>query len=157
MDKEPDARVVYADIIGLPHWQSPVRPHMSLADRAAQFLAYKALTGFGDLIDEEARLTEEAPDIGSWEMEILNRKLLTLAQAAEASRRPEAAFTVFVPDGKKAGGRYEEVTDRVKKVDASAAVVVLETRDGKGGQNRTIPFENIVSVRGEAVDGLDGG
>lgn len=34
--KEPDPRDVYADIIDLPHHQSPTRPHMSLYDRAAQ-------------------------------------------------------------------------------------------------------------------------
>ena len=36
-EQEPDPRVVYADIIRLPHHQSPVRPHMSMHDRAAQF------------------------------------------------------------------------------------------------------------------------
>ena len=29
-EKEPDSRIVYADIIDLPHHQSPTRPRMSL-------------------------------------------------------------------------------------------------------------------------------
>ena len=29
-EKEPDPRIVYADIIDLPHHQSPTRPRMSL-------------------------------------------------------------------------------------------------------------------------------
>ena len=57
-EKEPDPRVVYADIIDLPHWQSPTRPHMSLYDRSAQFASYKALSGYEDMIQEEARLTD---------------------------------------------------------------------------------------------------
>ncbi len=51
-NKASDARAVYADIIDLPHWQSPTRPHMSLHDRAAQFAAYKALSGYEDMIGE---------------------------------------------------------------------------------------------------------
>ena len=56
--KEPDARKVYADIIDLPHWQSPTRPHMSLYDRSAQFASYKALSGYEDMVAEEAWLTD---------------------------------------------------------------------------------------------------
>ncbi len=51
-DQASDARIIYADIFDLPHWQSPTRPHMSLHDRAAQFAAYKALSGYEDMIGE---------------------------------------------------------------------------------------------------------
>ena len=57
-EKEPDPRIVYADIIGLPHHQSPTRPHMSLYDRAAQFAPFAALTGYDDMIVEEVRETD---------------------------------------------------------------------------------------------------
>jgi len=52
---EKDARVVYADIIDMPHWTSPTRPHMSLYDRAAQFSPFAALSGYDDMVAEEAR------------------------------------------------------------------------------------------------------
>ena len=58
---EPDARQVYADIIDLPHWQSQKRPHMGALERAAQFSPFAALTGYEDMIDEEAR------EVGAWE------------------------------------------------------------------------------------------
>ncbi len=58
-DKEPDPRIVYADIINMPHHQSTKHPHMSLHDRAAQFSPFAALSGYEDMIDEEARLTQE--------------------------------------------------------------------------------------------------
>ena len=57
-EKEPDPRIVYADIIDLPHHQSPTRPHMSLYDRAAQFAPFAALTGYDDMIVEEVRETD---------------------------------------------------------------------------------------------------
>ena len=61
-EQEPDPREVYGDIIDLPHWQSPTRPRMSLYDRAAQFAPYKTLSGYEDMVQEEARRTEAEAD-----------------------------------------------------------------------------------------------
>ena len=77
--KEPDPRIVYADIIDLPHHQSSTRPHMSLYDRAAQFSSYKALTGYEDMVAEEARVTEEKISLEEFELELLNQKLQLIA------------------------------------------------------------------------------
>ena len=41
----------YGDIIHLPHYVSQTRPRMSMADRAAQFAGFAALSGFGNMID----------------------------------------------------------------------------------------------------------
>ncbi len=60
INKEPDPRIVYADIIDLPHHQSSTHPHMSLYDRAAQFAPFAALTGYDDMITEEARKTNDS-------------------------------------------------------------------------------------------------
>ena len=40
----------YDDIIGMPHHVSKDRPHMSQADRAAQFAPFAALTGHGEAV-----------------------------------------------------------------------------------------------------------
>ena len=149
--KESEARTVYADIIDLPHWQSPDRPRMSLQDRAAQFLSYKSLSGFEDLVNEEARLTEEMAGIGDREAEILGRKLRLLAEAVCAGERPTAAFTVFVKDEKKAGGRYEEITDAVRTVDFVSRTVTLCTPEGRGKQWKALSFDSIAAIRGEAA------
>ncbi len=50
-------RSPYEDIINLPHHVSPTRPRMSRADRAAQFSPFAALSGYGDAVQETARLT----------------------------------------------------------------------------------------------------
>ena len=47
----------YDDIINLPHHVSAQRPHMPMADRAAQFSPFAALSGYGDAVREAARLT----------------------------------------------------------------------------------------------------
>lgn len=49
----------YDDIIHLPHHVSKTHPQMPLADRAAQFAPFAALTGHADAIRETERLVEE--------------------------------------------------------------------------------------------------
>lgn len=49
----------YEDILYLPHHTSVVRPRMPLADRAAQFSPFAALSGYEDAIRETARITQE--------------------------------------------------------------------------------------------------
>lgn len=49
----------YDDIIDLPHHVSTKHPQMALADRAAQFSPFAALTGHGDAIRETERLAGE--------------------------------------------------------------------------------------------------
>ena len=61
-EKELTPRELYADIIDLPHWQSPTRPHMSLYDRSAQFSSYKALSGYEDMVEDEARRLDASYD-----------------------------------------------------------------------------------------------
>ncbi len=61
--KEPDPKIVYADIIDMPHHQSLAHPHMSLYDRAAQFAPFAALTGYEDMINEEAKKVRENPKL----------------------------------------------------------------------------------------------
>ncbi len=53
--EETDPRIVYADIIDLPHHEPVTRPRMPLENRAAQFSAFDALAGFSDMIAEKTR------------------------------------------------------------------------------------------------------
>ena len=73
-DKEPDARVVYANIIEHPHWQSPTRKRMSMYNRAGQFSPFDAFVGYSDMIAEEERVTEGQLELEEYELGILNRK-----------------------------------------------------------------------------------
>ena len=49
----------YGDILNLPHHVSETRPSMPIADRAAQFAPFAALTGYKEAIEETERLAEK--------------------------------------------------------------------------------------------------
>ena len=48
----------YDEIMGLAHHVSKTRPQMPMADRAAQFAPFAALTGYDAVIRETGRLTD---------------------------------------------------------------------------------------------------
>lgn len=57
----------YKDIINLPHHVSRRHQQMPVADRAAQFAPFAALTGYNEALDEAARQTAEKMEKGSAE------------------------------------------------------------------------------------------
>ena len=113
-EKEPDPRIVYADIIDLlPHHQSATRPHMSLYDRAAQFAPFAALTGYDDMVKEEARYVGQQIELGEASIELLKQKLTLIADVIEDGTKPTVSITYFEPDTMKAGGKYVTVFYKV--------------------------------------------
>ena len=50
----------YDDIIDMPHHQSQTHAHMSMHNRAAQFMPFAALTGYDDIIRQTAQSSDEA-------------------------------------------------------------------------------------------------
>ena len=132
-DGEPNGREVYADIIDHPHWQSPTRPHMSLADRAAQFSPFDALTGYTDMVREEQRLTDKLVELDENSLAVLDRKMSQIASALEKGEQPLVTITHFVPDQNKAGGSYRTTTGNVRKIDQFKRQLQLIT-DGSPSQ-----------------------
>ena len=131
----------YDDIIHLPHPTSVRHPRMSMIDRAAQFSPFQALTGYGDAIQETARLTGEKVELTEEEKAVLDEKLRLLADTGN-----EAAFTYFQPDGKKSGGAYVTVLGAIKKLDPLEGRLVLS--DGTA-----IPIDDILEIEdGVSVD-----
>lgn len=151
---EPDARTVYADIIDLPHHQSSTHPHMSLYDRAAQFSSYKALSGYEDMVAEEARLTFSKPELAEYELELLNQKLNLIADVVDDGTHPTVTISYFVPDERKSGGAVVDITDTIKRIDnVSGQVILMSTRES--GINEVIEIKSILSIRGDLVDNLN--
>lgn len=110
----PDRSDRYADMIHLPRPVSHTHPPMSMADRAAQFSPFAALTGHDAAIAEAARLTEERPipdEYTKWQISD------TLQLAAE---NPEIVLHIvyFVPDARKSGGSIKEITGCIKSLQA---------------------------------------
>ena len=128
----------YDDMLDLPHHVSSARPHMSRADRAAQFSPFAALTGFGAAIQETGRLTEERFVPEEDMRRELDEKLRLLKEQIHV--RPAASFTYFLPDDKKEGGEYVTVAGNVKKIREADRMVILE--DGT-----RIPIEDIIEIK----------
>ena len=134
--KSPDARAIYGDIIDREHHVSSKRPQMPRLSRAVQFAPYATLKGYDDLVRESARETEAQRMLDENEIEELNDKLVLMRQLDEA---PEASFTVFVPDGKKAGGKYEVKRGKPVRFDDYARSITLDSGE-------VIPIGSIVQI-----------
>ena len=113
----------YDDIIDRPRPVSKKHLPMPMAKRAAQFLPFAALTGFEAEIEEEARLTETAPELSEDALVALDQQLALLRQ--RFPEEPEIAVTRFLPDEKKDGGRYEPLTGRVRRFDEPNRTLIL--------------------------------
>ena len=119
------------------------------------------------MIVEEARETDTGIVLEDWELEQLNQKLTLIADVLEDGNKPRLTFTVFVPDARKAGGKYIEITDTVKRIDATARkVVLISEKESEGyrkeaesyrphGLNKTLDFDKIVAIHGDLVDYMD--
>ena len=145
--KEPDPREVYADIIGHPHRVSRKHPPMSLHDRAAQFAPFAALSGYEDMIEEEARPVNDKIELGGEDLEELNRKLNAVSEAIRRGVHPEAAITRFVPDPLKPGGMYETTTERIRRVDPVGGTIQLERKTSASGSYMEIRIGDILDIR----------
>lgn len=152
--KNDDPRVVYADIIDLPHHQAENRNHMSLYDRAAQFAPFAALVGYDEMVKEEARLTEDEAPLSESEMEVLNQKLGLMADVIEDRHHPEISVMYFVPDAFKLGGSYAEYTGTVKKIDAIEGKIIFQAENGRSN-GQSIQISRIREIHGELVDYMD--
>ena len=113
----------YDDIINLPHHVSEKHPQMSMLDRAAQFSPFAALTGYGDAIDEAARVTEAQIELDDNERQEIDRILREVYETGSP-----VEVTHFVPDERKAGGAYVVTAGVIKAIDPVSRVVEFQSR-----------------------------
>lgn len=107
-----EKRWPYEDIVDLPHHVSRVHPQMPAEKRAAQFAPFAALTGYDDAVAETARLTDDRIEMDEGALEALDWKI-----REAASGHYEIDITFFVPDDKKAGGSYQTVRGRIRRIE----------------------------------------
>lgn len=146
MRNDADEEGEYADIIDLPHHQSKKHSHMPLADRAAQFSPFAALTGHSDAVKETARLTEAKVELNDEAKTFLNARVLYLAE--NMMECPEASITFFVPDERKAGGAYITKTGAVKRIDEYERAIVM-------ADDAVIRIDDIVAIEGAVFDHME--
>lgn len=131
----------YKEIIHLPHKQSSTRPHMAVADRAAQFAPFAALVGYDDAVKETARLTESRRELSDGALEQFNAKLNYIQE--HLNEQPEVTITYFQPDSRKSGGAYLTCTGIVRRIDDYEHTVLMQ--DG-----REIFIDDITEIGGSA-------
>ena len=129
----------YDDIIDLPRPKSKHEP-MPMSDRAAQFSPFAALTGYGDAIDETARLTDARIELSEEERAELDYKQQYLATLDS----PMVTVTYFVPDSRKSGSAYVTHTGVLKRVDEVERMVVF--KDGL-----RVPLDEVMDIKCEQL------
>ena len=127
----------YDDIIDLPRPKSKHEP-MPMSDRAAHFSPFAALTGYGDAIDETARLTDARIELSEEERAELDYKQQYLATLDA----PTVAVTYFVPDERKSGGAYVTHTGVLKRVDEIEREMVF-------GDGTRVEMDEVVGIECE--------
>ena len=116
----------YDDILHLPHHRSRKHPPMSMGDRAAQFSAFRALTGDEDAVDETARLTDRRVERSEEEQRRLDEILRQLEQ--RMPEKPEITVTYFLPDQRKEGGAYLRRSGRLHAIDRVARRLIFRDK-----------------------------
>lgn len=127
----------YDDIIDLPRPVSRRHAPMPMANRAAQFSPFAALSGYEDAVEESARPTDARLELAEDAQAALDAQLALLPKACAA--HIPVTVTYFVPDTHKEGGTYVTVTDTVKKMDEVERCLLLNRGD-------PIPFEDIYKI-----------
>ena len=145
MSDTPDPRIIYSDIISLPHHQSATRPHMSLHDRAAQFAPFAALSGYEEMVDEEARITDREISLGESEQDLLDEQFRRLSEMLSAGQHPQVSVMVFIPDQHKAGGRYETITGHARRIEPVEKRLIILNDDSPAKQI-TIDMNKILDL-----------
>ena len=118
---------------------------MSVADRAAQFAPFAALTGYDSAVRETARQTEDKVELSEERKAELDMKQGILMDAI--ADHPEVSVTYFVPDEMKAGGRYITKTGTIKRLDTLNRAYIME--DGT-----QIPLDEVSDIDSVLFQGL---
>lgn len=132
----------YAKEYNLPYPEGVKYPYkrMSMLDRAAQFASFKALSGYEDAVDEAARLTDSKIELDEATIDLLNAKIQILQD--HIAEEPEITVTYFLPDKKKAGGKYVTTSGKVKRIDDYERRIQFTDR-------KTVSMDDILALDGE--------
>ena len=68
-------------------------------------------------------------------------------------KRLEMTVTYFIPDPFKPGGRYETVTEKIRKIDTAEQKIILDRKVTAGGAYMEILIPDILEIRQDAPEG----
>ena len=135
----------YDDLLHLPHHGSNRHPHMSMAERAAQFAPFAALRGYGEQVEATARTVAHRPERSEEQMAELNRRLTacmaeTGGAAGNSRTSDDDRETKNLADS---GGREGENADsgrgntHLREPEVRLTVFIPDARK-EGGTEKTI-------------------
>ena len=127
----------YDDIIDIQYPTPNTRKRMTMPERAAQFSAFAALTGYDEAIDETARLTDPKTMLSEDEQIEIGEKLKYLKE--KIAEMPFVRIVFFVPDALKSGGRYVTAEGEIRKIREFEKKILLS-----GGEE--IAFDDILFI-----------
>ena len=130
----------YEDIVNLPPHISKKHPQPSMMDRAARFAPFAAITGYEEMVLEEARVTEEQIHLDDDAVALICEKINMIQEFID--EEPEIKITYFEPDKKKSGGAYITITGTPKRVDEYEQLLIMT--DGK-----KIKFDSIYRLESD--------
>lgn len=113
----------YEDIVNLPPHISKKHPQPTMLERAARFAPFAAITGYEEMVLEEARVTDERVELDEGTLSLLNEKLNMIQEFL--NEEPEIKILYFEPDKMKSGGAYVTATGVVKRIDEYEQLVIM--------------------------------
>ena len=133
----------FSAIMNMPHHVSKKRRQMTLEERAVQFSAFAALSGYDEEIDETARLTSPREAMSEDDIAELDTAFQRLLDSE--SEQPTVTISYFQPDERKEGGRYAVFSGVFRHFDATEKKLIFT--DGT-----RIPFQNISAIINEDIN-----
>lgn len=135
----------YSDIINLPHPEPQKHKRATRLERAAQFGAFRALTGHEEAVLETARLTDRMIFLDEYEQNRLFDRLSLIMENIE--KNPKVIITYFEPDEKKSGGKYIGLECNIKKIDEYEKVIITDKKN--------IRLDRILEIQSELLNCFD--
>lgn len=127
----------YEDILDKADQVLLPQVRMRREDRAAQFSAFAALSGFDGVIAETGRLTDAPVELDATEQTVVNDRLCHILEQLDT--QPKICLTWYRPDSRKEGGAFICYTGNLKKLDSYNRL--LHFTDGT-----TIPIDAITEI-----------
>lgn len=128
----------YQDLLYLDR-PSSKHPKMSMEERAAQFSPFAALTGYDDLVREQARLTTNEIHLDEQALFLLNQKMYYVYN--HYLEIGEVTLTYFIKDDKKDGGVYSTITGPIEKFNQDQHYLIIN--------HTKIDYRQIINIQGK--------
>lgn len=133
----------YEDILILPPHISTKHPQPTMEERAARFSLFAAITGYEEMVLEEARFTEKRIELSDDTKQRLNEKLQIVLKLNENGL--PVSIVYFVPDKKKSGGSYVTKTGVIKRYDEYERKIVFTEKS-------VISIEDVLQIDSEILN-----